>query len=163
MSAAKKTQLFTETTEVPVERSLAEITGLLIRAGACAINTNFAPGGKVESVSFVLPYGAGRIPYLLPARVDPVFKKLNGQRSRWGRFPQHEMVAKDREQAERVAWRQLFWWLKSQLALIELGMVESAEVLLPYMLGHDGRSFFDTYKPRMLAAPKEEEAHAHPS
>lgn len=151
--SVKKTQLFTETTDVPAERSLAEITGLLIRAGACAINTNFAPGGKVESVSFVLAYGAGRIPYLLPARIDPVFQKLNKRRDTWGRFSQREMAAKDREQAERVAWRQLFWWLKSQLALIDLGMVESAEVLMPYMLGTDGRSFFDTYKQKMIEAP----------
>lgn len=90
----KKTQLFTESTEVPAERSLAEITGLLIHAGACAISTNFAPGGKIESVSFVLPYGAGRIPYLLPARIDPVFKKLNKRRDTWGRFSQKAMAAK---------------------------------------------------------------------
>ncbi len=67
------------------------------------------------------------------------------------------MEAKDREQAQRVAWRQLYWWLKSQLALIDLGMVETAEVMMPYMLGPDGRSFFDTYRPR-LEAPKAEGA-----
>ena len=64
------------------------------------------------------------------------------------------MASKDREQAERIAWRQMFWWLKAQLALVDMGMVESAEVLMPYMLAPDGRTFFDTYKPRMLEAPK---------
>ena len=69
-----KTQLFTETTDVPATRSQAEITALLVRAGACAISTNFE-GGKVESLS-------------------------------------------------------------------------------SYMLGQDGRSFFDTYRQKMLEAPK---------
>ena len=148
----KKAQLFTETTEVPAERSIQEIYALLIRVGACAINTNFE-AGKLQSVSFVLPYGTGRIPYLLPARIEPVFKKLNGRREHWGAYSRNNMAQKDREQAERIAWRQLYWWLKSQLALIDLGMVESAEVLMPYMLGTDGRSFFDTYRQKMIEAP----------
>jgi hypothetical protein len=84
------------------------------------------------------------------ARVEPVFKRLNGQRT----YNRLASAAKDREQAERIAWRQLYWWLKSQLALIDLGMVESAEVMLPYMLGSNGHSFFDSYKQKMLEAPK---------
>lgn len=152
MSAAKKS-LMAESTDVPAGKSIVEIQALLVKAGALAISTNYS-GAKVESLSFVLPYGGGRIPYLLPARTEPVFKRVNGRRQEWGQFSQSAMAAKDRDQAERIAWRQMFWWLKSQLALIDLGMVESAEVLLPYMLGPDGRSFFDTYKPRMIAAPQ---------
>jgi hypothetical protein len=148
--SVKKAQLFTESTAVPAARSVAEITELLRKAGARAISTNFREG-KVESLSFVMPFANHDVPYQLPARVEPVFKLLNGRRQPYG---QAQMAAKDREQAERVAWRQLYWWLKAQLAMIELGMVESAEVLLPYMLGPDGRSFFDTYRPRMLEAPK---------
>ena len=149
---AKQT-LFTETTDVPVEKSIGEIMGLLVRAGAVAINQELA-GGMVTGLSFVIPIGAGRLPFKLPVRVDPVFKKLNGQRKRDGQFCQTAMAGKDRAQAQRVAWRQLYWWLKSQLALIDLGMVETAEVLMPYMLGPDGVSFFDTYKPRLLESGK---------
>src|SRR3954453_17368214 len=109
--AAKKKAIFTESTEVPVQKSVGEISAMLISAGARSINTNYKDG-KIESLSFVMPFGSGEIPYLLPVRVEPVFRKLNAKRSRWGQFNQANMAAKDHEQAERVAWRQLYWWLK---------------------------------------------------
>jgi hypothetical protein len=149
---AKQQTIFTETTEVSVEKSIGEIMGLLVRAGATSINQEL-DSGQVIGLSFVIPVSGGCIPYKLPVRIEPVFQKLNGRRDRYGQWSQSTMAKKDREQAARVAWRQLYWWLKSQLALIDLGMVETAEVLLPYMLASDGRSFFDTYKPRLLAAP----------
>lgn len=149
----KSKALFTESTDVPAQKSVAEIIALLMHAGAVAINQDLKDG-KLTGLSFVLPFSGGRIPYQLPLRVGPVFDKINGRRDPYGRFSRKEMAPKDREQAERVAWRQLYWWLKSQLALIDLGMVEAAEVLMPYMLGPDGRSFFDTYRPKMLAAPE---------
>lgn len=148
--AAKKKPLFAESTEVEVQKSAAEITAMLVESGAAAISTNYKDG-KIESLSFVMPYGGGRIPYLLPVRTEPVYQRLKKGKDAW-RTDWNKL----RAQAERVAWRQLYWWLKSQLALIELGMVEPAEVLMPYMLGPDGRSFFDTYKPRMITAPAAE-------
>jgi hypothetical protein len=36
--------------------------------------------------------------------------------------------------------------------LIDLGMVESAEVLMPYMLGAGGQSFFDTHRQKLIEA-----------
>ena len=127
---------------------MGEITNLLMSAGAIAINQEIEEG-KVVGLSFVIPYGAGRIPYRLPLRIEPVFKKLNGARKNF----RMDAEVKDREQAERIAWRQLFWWLKSQLALIDLGMVEAAEVLMPYRLGANGQTMFDSYKQKLIAAP----------
>jgi hypothetical protein len=148
--------LFTETTTVSVEKSVGEIMGLLVRAGAVAINQELA-NGTVTGLSFVIPHGNGRIPYKLPVRTEPVFQRINKRRVPYGQFSRTAMVAKDREQAERIAWRQLFWWLKSQLALIDLGMVQSSEVLMPYMLGSDGRTFFEIHGPKLLeAAPSGE-------
>lgn len=151
----KKTDsLFTESTDVPVSKSINEIYALLVRAGAVAINQELDKG-KTIGLSFVIPIGPGRLPFKLPVRVDPVFQKLNGRRDEWGRFSRRQMAAQDREQAERVAWRQLYWWLKLQLALIDLGMVQAAEVLMPYMLDSSGRSFFEVHGPKLLAAPSE--------
>jgi len=131
--------------------------GLLVHSGAVAINQELE-AGRVIGLSFVMPIGAGQLPFKLPVRTDCVFKKLNDRRpeSSWDRRKKtrKQGAEEDKEQAERIAWRQLYWWLKSQFALIDLGMVETAEVLMPYMLAKDGRSFFDTYKPRLLDAPK---------
>ena len=113
----KNQNLFTETTDVPAQRSIAAITQLLIEAGAVSINTNFE-SGKVASLSFVLPYGAGRIPYLLPVRTGAVAEKFAERRKKTQGYYAYKWKAQDLEQAERVAWRQLYWWLKSQLALI---------------------------------------------
>lgn len=154
---SKPKPLFTEATDVPASKSIAEIFTLLVQAGAVSINQNLE-SGKMVSVSFVLPYGGQRIPYSLPARVDPVFHALNGRRDVRGQFARSKMAEKDREQAERVAWRQVYWWLKAQLALIQLGMVEAGEVLMPYAIGNDGRTFWETYKVKMLAAPKSDTA-----
>jgi len=147
----KKKTLFTESTDVPVSKSIGEIMGLLVHAGATAINQELE-GRKVVGLSFVIPTAAGKIPYKLPVRTDPVFKTLNSRRDKWGQFNQTKMADRDREQAERIAWRQLYWWLKSQLALIDLGMVQAVEVLMPYMLAADGRTFFETHGPKLLAS-----------
>jgi hypothetical protein len=152
--AAKQKPIFTESTDVPVAKSIGEIMGLLVQAGAVAINQEL-DGGRVTGLSFVIRVPDGQLPFRLPVRVDPVFQKLNGRRNHWD---QTKHKAKDREQAERVAWRQLYWWMKSQLALIDLGMVQAAEVLLPYMLGRDGRTFFETHGPKLLAAPEKASA-----
>jgi hypothetical protein len=146
--------VFAESTDVPVARSIGEIMSLLTQAGALAINQDIE-GGQVSAIHFVLPYGGGgRLSYKLPARVDPVFKIINGRRVNGGQFDRKAMAGKDREQAARVAWRQLFWWLKSQLALIDLGMVQPHEVMMPYMLDSSGRTFFEVYGPRLLEAGK---------
>ncbi len=139
--------IFKGTTEVPAERSAGEITGFLVQAGARSIHTNYE-NGKVVGLSFVLPFGNGKIPYSLPVRIDPVFKWIQKQRT----YNRQAHAVKDREQAERVAWRQLLAWIQAQFALIQTGMVESAEVFMPYMVAANGETFFDTYKPRMLAA-----------
>ena len=144
-----KKPLFAESTDVPAEKSIADITVLLLRAGAVAINQEIEKG-KVTGLSFVLPYGAGRIPYKLPIRTRQVFKKLQSNRRNY-RFGAEE---KDLEQAERIAWRQLVWWLKSQMALIDLGMVESAESAHALHAGQKRESFFDSYKQKMIAAPE---------
>jgi hypothetical protein len=140
-----KKPLFAESTDVSVEKSISDITVLLLQAGAVAINQEIEKS-KVTGLSFVLPYGAGRIPYKLPIRTGQVFKKLQGTRRNF----RSDARERDLERAERIAWRQLFWWLKCQLALIDLGMVESAEVLMPYMLGAGGQSFFDTHRQKLI-------------
>lgn len=149
MKAVKR--LFAEDTDVSAAKSVSEITALLIESGARAITTEHE-NGKTSGLNFCMPYGAGQIPYKLPVRIEPVFIYLQKRRS--SGYDRSRWKDQDRAKAERIAWRQLFWWLKSQIALIQLGMVEPAEVLMPYMLGADGQSFFDTYRGRLLEAPK---------
>ena len=97
------------------------------------------------------------MPFALPVRVEPVFAILNGRRPKenWRRGNRQEFAAKDREQAERVAWRQLLRWIQAQLAMIDTGMVATHEVFMPYVLDRNGRSFFEVFAaeglPKLLA------------
>lgn len=38
----------------------------------------------------------------------------------------------DKEQANRIGWRQILRWLQAQFALMEVGMVDIKEIFLPY-------------------------------
>ena len=51
----------------------------------------------------------------------------------------------DRAQAERVAWRVLKDWLEAQLALIEAGVADMAEVMLPYLHVAPGVTLYRAY------------------
>ena len=58
-----------------------------------------------------------------------------------------------RAQAERVGWRQLLRWVQAQLAMIEVGMAQRAEVFMPYIQQADGRTFFEYFEAKQLALP----------
>lgn len=109
-----------------------EIQEIVLRSGATNINQK-ASNGRILGLAFTLPGPQGDVLYDLPARVEPVYKVLRSQRSPKLAFrPGAEET--DRDAAERIAWRQLLYWIRAQFALIELGMVEAQEVFLPYMM-----------------------------
>ncbi len=147
-----------ETTQIPAERTAAEITSLLVTSGARQISMDY-DGGKIVGMRFGLVVNGAPIPFKLPVRVDPVFRMLNGRRPEaiWRRGNRQEMAEKDLVQAERVAWRQLLRWIQSQMAMIETGMVASEEVFLPYMQDQGGRTVFECFsETRFKALPAPE-------
>lgn len=143
--------LFMETTGVTCDRSLAEITRKLVQAGANQITTNH-DNGRISGVTFSVRVGNDLIPFALPVRTEPIFQILNKRRT----YNRAAAAPKDREQAERVAWRQLLRWVEAQFALIQTGMVQTHEVFMPYQQAPDGRTMFQHFEERrMLAAPTE--------
>ena len=127
----KRPTLFMETTAIPPEKTAGEITGLLVQSGASQILTEYNGNRQISGLRFILEVKGQKVPFALPARVEPIFKIINGRRKySWDRTT---AAAKDREQAQRVAWRQLFRWVQAQVALIDCGMVDAAEVFYPYV------------------------------
>ena len=141
-----KTKLFMETTEIPPTKTAGEITNMLVRAGATQISLDYQDG-KVVGMRFTFPFDGHCVPFSLPVRTEPIFKVINGRRhtEEWRRFNQQEMAAKDREQAERIAWRQLLRWVEAQLAMIETGMVQTDEVFMPYATTASGRTLYQEF------------------
>lgn len=122
------------TSTVDVYTSLGEIQSALARAGAQKIMVDYLDG-KPTAVSFALSGPNGQIRgFTLPAAVDGTMRVFAKQR-----------VNKDREQAERTAWRNVRDWVLAQCALIECCDVPIDEVFLPYLTDRSGRTLYQAY------------------
>lgn len=139
--------LFMETTKIRPEKTASEIMEALVKASARQIAVEYDAAGCLCGMAFVIVVQGRPIPFKLPARVEPVFKILNNRRPKesWRRGNRQDGAAVDREQAERVAWRQLLRWVQAQLAMIETGMVAVDEVFLPYMQNDSGKTVYELF------------------
>ena len=132
-------------TTVKVERSVAQIVAEISGRGATQIRQDFDADGALTALYFLLTYPGGRqFPVALPCRLEAMTKRLYAdlgprQKEAWaddGRL---------KEQARRIAWRQLAAWVKAQMALVDLEMVTAAEIFLPFVSdGAGGETFFET-------------------
>jgi hypothetical protein len=152
---SKSSSIYLETTEVSALKSIGEITDALVRAGARSIETLYENGRPLGLAWSMWLYDRA-VYFRMPAKIDPVYKFL---RKRKSGYVGPQLEQKIREQAERVAWRQMLAWVKVQLTLTELGMVEYAQVFLPYVQeGPGGRTMWEAAQEshfRMLEAPKQ--------
>jgi hypothetical protein len=144
--------IYMETTEIAAERTAAEVSAVLVQAGASSVSIRY-DNGKIIGMSWTMRVGANELPFAMPARVEPVYELLKSRRTGYLHNQAKERI---RLQAERVAWRQLLRWVQAQLAMIEVGMVKRAEVFMPYMQQADGSTFFEYFESRQLALPAPE-------
>jgi len=120
-------------TEVDANRTVAEIQKHLVRAGATRIMTDYV-SGQPSALTFELE---GR-PFRLPCRYKAVLEAMKRDKA--------ITRGKNDAQALRVAWRILKDWVEAQLALIEIGMVATDEVFLPYrIVNQAGDTVYDVY------------------
>ena len=152
--------LFMETTDIPVQKTAGDILSLLVRAGATQVSLDYQ-GGKIVGMWFTYPVDGHAVPFRLPVRTEPIFKIINGRRTPdgWKQFNRAAMADKDRDQAERVAWRQLLRWIEAQIAMVETGMVKTDEVFLPYVATATGQTLYEHFietgaAARLLPAPE---------
>jgi hypothetical protein len=122
------------TTEVPAQNTVSQIIGMLARKGAQSITQDFMEDGRVKAVSFVLRVGVMPVRFMLPANTEGVAGVLKKEKPYTHRSSGSldGYYAKQREQAERIAWRILKDWIEAQMALIESGQAEAAQVFMPY-------------------------------
>lgn len=130
-------------TDVPVTRTLGQISGMLVQAGASSVGQHFEDG-RVVGVEFAVKTEFGHRPYRLPVRVAGVLQAITGDPDVPKR---HQNIV----HAERVAWRIAHDWLRAQLALIDAGMATLPEVMFPYaMIGENGATAFEVYQQKQL-------------
>lgn len=134
-------------TEVPPERTVGEITALLIRKGARQITTEFDDNQELAGISFMMPVGGIPIFFRLPANVAGVFAALKRDEP-WNSRRQATADVYYRklgEKAKWVAWRILKDWVAAQCALIESNQAEAAQVFMPYAQQKDGQTMFQLW------------------
>jgi len=125
------------TTTIDVNKTISEVNKILASLGISNISFNYNTNGRIDSVTFSVDSPEGRITYKLPVDWTKVLSLLNK-----AKIP---IKYKNNEQAERVAWRALLHWLKAQIALLSIRMVEPEQVFLPYMTSDDGRTLYEHY------------------
>jgi len=138
------------TTTVPVSRTLGQVQGLLVEAGARAIMAEYDDDGAVVGMSFAVISPFGKQGYTLPVRTERVLAVLTSDK-----VPRRYCTP---EHAERVAWRIVKDWIEAQLALLRTEMVTLDQVMLPYMRTSDGRTVYELYLDDQLALPAGEPA-----
>ncbi|HWT01130.1 MAG TPA: hypothetical protein VN256_12855 [Pyrinomonadaceae bacterium] len=133
------------TTKVNEHKTIGEIQKALVAKGALSVMTDYTPSGTPAAVTFTINVNGTPIRYRLPSDVDGVLRAM--QRAKGVPYR-----LQTREQAVRVCWRILKDWIEAQLAIIEAGQAELAQVFLPYALNSEGQTLFEYFRdnPRLL-------------
>jgi hypothetical protein len=126
------------TTKISVLKTVSEIQEILAKAGALAVQIDY-DAGMPTALVFSVDVEGQRVGFRLPSRHYGVLKTLEKQKV--------ERRYRTDEQARRVAWRITKDWVLAQLALIEAGQAELAEVFLPYAVDpKTGGTLYETMR-----------------
>ena len=123
-------------TKIEATQTVGLIQALLAKAGAHQVSVHYGGSGVPLGVSFSLPLGPEKQVtfFQLPCNWEGVLKAL-----RKARVDKKYLTE---AQAQRVAWRIMKDWCEAQLAIIEAGQAQLAEVFLPYAVTNYGQTLF---------------------
>ena len=125
------------TTKVDPFKTLGDIQKLLVKNGACNVSIDF-DGQEASALSFVVEVNQTLIPFRLPSKWHGVLKAME-------KDPDVRPGLCNEQQAKRVAWRITHDWVRAQMAMIEAGQAELAEIFLPYVVAQDGKTFYQKF------------------
>ncbi len=117
------------TTVIEPQKSAGECVAMLAAHGVTALGQTFDGKGTPTGLTFQIETPWGMRQYSLPVNVKGTNAALARAYSRRD-IPQRYA---NLDQAQRVAWRVMKDWLEVQLALIQAGVAELNQVMLPYM------------------------------
>jgi len=126
------------TTRIDVQISINEISRSLASHGARRVAVDYDGKGRADGVGFDFPVANQPVHFRLPANPGGVLEVLKAQA---GVDARHRTM----EHAYKVAWRILKDWVLAQMAIVEAGAAQLAEVFLPYALQPDGKTMFEAF------------------
>jgi hypothetical protein len=135
-SMAVKDTLFMESTTKDPEITMAEIKVILKKYGLTGFHESYSDG-EISGCVFSVDIMGTEAMFSLPINWRPLWDRAKRGETKY---------IKDEIQAQRVAWRQVYRWIESQLALIDVGMAEFHEVFLPYLMVGKNETLFHKMK-----------------
>lgn len=125
-------------TKISVEKTVGEIQAMLAARGVNSVRLDYQ-NGRPFALSFTLDVKSRPVRFQLPARWTAVYRILEKDQS----IPKG---LRTRDQAMRVGWRIVKSWLEAQLAIVDVGMADMAEVFLPYAVSEEhGRTLYQLH------------------
>lgn len=124
------------TTKVNAFRTVNEIQQILIGAKARAVLIEYDDEGVPTSISFKVDTKHGLMSFRMSSHADGVYAVM-----------QNENVDKKYKTLERshwIAWRIVKDWIEAEMARINSGQAEMAEVFLAYAQNEAGTTIYDT-------------------
>ena len=125
------------TTTIAASKSVAEVQHILAKAGVRQINVQYEHGAPA-SLEFMLLLSNQPVYFRLPSNTHGVLEALKAS-------PQVPRSKSTEEQARRVAWRIIKDWTAAQIAVVEAGQAEIAEVFLPYAIVYENQTMFQVF------------------
>lgn len=132
------------TTKIDPAKTAGEIQSLLGAKGAQSVSTQYIKGEAV-AVFFAIEVNGMMVNFRLPCNWEGVLQSFKRDR----KVPRS---AETEEQAKRTAWRIIKDWVEAQLAIIESGQAQMAEVFMPYAMVDNGQTIYQrlTENPQLL-------------
>lgn len=154
MAKRDNSKLLNYTTEVEPIKTAGEIMGLLAMKGAQSIMIDYRDGEPV-GLAFRITVNAREIAFKLPCNVEGAHRAM----ARMNIAPRYQ----NKDQARRTAWRIVKNWVEAQMAIIDCGQAEMAEVFLPYAITETGQTLFQRIQEnpnRLLGSGSDDETRA---
>jgi|SRR4051812_490502 hypothetical protein len=139
-------------TEVPLEKTLAEIQSLLANNGATGIMFDYDGQGNLNAVFFKIRYGEKDLPFRLPAKPQQVYNALFAGMQYENRLREDRM-----KKAQRIAWRICKLWLEAQITHINLDQATPQEVFLPYLVMPNNKTLYEVMEEHKFLLPSGKE------
>lgn len=122
------------TTSIECEKTISEIQKCLVNHGASKIVTDYTDK-LPSSVAFCLMLNGNMVAFVLPANYSGVLKAMQRDKN-----VKNSLCTK--EQALKVSWRIVKTWVEAQMAIVEAGLADAAEVFLPYAVTKNGNTLY---------------------
>jgi hypothetical protein len=136
------------TTDIPVERTIAEIQAILAQNGARGIALEYDESGLITDIFFKVRIHEKELPFRLPSKPDKVYAALFAGMQYENRLRNERM-----KKAEAIAWRICKPWLEAQITLINLEQAKLEEVFLPYLVMPSNKTLFETMEHNQFLLP----------